>query len=172
MTKLKLTALAAAALAACAGAKADTKPTDDNAPPATAANGERLKIAVKPIRPKGVDPTGTSVIEVELCQELFKQHADAVCPDDLKAIIQVKQAQLELGGCDNDDAACTQKIANVANANRVLAGEIGKLDDQIVLTLSMLDAGNATVVGRASAKVSSLGDLSAKLPGMVKQLLK
>ncbi len=163
-------------LAAALGACATTKPAEQagpkEGPPATSATGEKLRIAVKPLRAKGVDAAGTSIIESQLCTELFNAHADAVCPDDLKAILATKQTQLELGACDNDDdTACAQKIAAASNTNRVLTGEIGKLEDNVVLTLSMVDVGSSAVVGRATEKAGSLGDLPAKLPGMLKQVL-
>ncbi len=170
MNRIGMTTLVAL-VAGCAMMKAEEKPASNGAAPEASASG--LRIAVKPLKGSGIDAAATGTLEGQICTALFNAHADAICPDDLKAIISVKQQQMELGGCDASDADCMQKIAGVANANRVLIGEVGKIDGGgVVITLSMVDTTASRVVGRASERVGSLGDLPAKLPEMVNQLLK
>jgi hypothetical protein len=137
---------------------------------ALAGEASPKKIAVNRFKAKGVDKDQAAAIESQLCTELVNAGADVLCADDLESILQVKRMQLGLGACA-DEEACTKEIGNIAQANRVLNGELAKIDSTVILTVSLVEAESSKVLARLSEKTEDKAvKLLDKLGGMAKQL--
>lgn len=136
--------------------------------PVARAEG-KPRVAVKAFAAKGVDSSVSGTIETSFCSALANQSFDVLCPDDIKALIAAKQVDLGMGSCDNDDA-CVKSIGNIAHATKVVTGEVSKLGDSYILSVSIIDAENGKVLGRASDKTGKLEELLDKVDGLAKKL--
>ena len=137
---------------------------------ATVAQAQtRTRVAVRSFAAKGVDASIAGTVETSFCNSLSNQGFDVVCPDDVKALISVKQADLGLGNCENDDE-CIKNVAKVADAARVVTGEVSKLGDQFIVSVTMIDAQSGRVLGRASDNTKKVEDILDKLDGLAKKL--
>jgi TolB-like protein len=136
--------------------------------PAARAEG-KTRVAVKSFAAKGVDNSVAGTLETSFCSALSNQSMEVLCPDDIKALISAKQAELGLGKCDSDEE-CVKSIANVAHAAKVVTGEVSKLGESYILSVSIIDAENGKVLTRASDKTSKLEELLDKVEGLAKKL--
>lgn len=138
------------------------------AAPGVARADGKTKMAVKSLRAQGVDAAVAATLESSLCAALAERY-EVLCPGDIAALVSVKQAELSLGACE-DDAACIQNIAQVAEASRVVAGEVGRVGKFYVVNLALLDPATNKVIARATEKTAKLEDLLDKVPALARQL--
>jgi len=137
---------------------------------ATVAQAQtKTRVAVRSFAAKGVDASTAGTVETSFCNALSNQGFDVVCPDDVKALISVKQADLGLGNCDSDEE-CIKNIAKVADAGRVVTGEVSKLGDQYIISATMIDAVSGHVLGRASETTKKIDDILDRLDSLAKKL--
>jgi TolB-like protein len=137
---------------------------------AALADGKK-KLAVREFKAQGVDRSTASILESQLCTELLNTgKVDVVCPDDLKAMMEFKKSEIAFGKCEGDEVACVEQVGKLANAERVLNGEIGKLDDQVILSVSLVDVASQKTLARRSESASDASGLLKKLPDLAKKL--
>ena len=155
-----------AALAACAFAviAAPTAQAQEK------AESKSSKVAVRSFAAKGVETSVAGTIETAFCDALSKQSLEVVCPDDVKALMSVRQTDLGLGNCDSEEE-CTKQVAKISEASRVVTGEVSRLGDSYIVSASMIDADSGKVLGRASEKTGKLEALLDKLEGLAKKLV-
>ena len=81
---------------------------------------------------------------------------------ELKAIASL-EADKQLLGCEAD-AACVAELSAAAQAELVVAGSVGKVGADVVLSLGLLRAGGAgpAVVERRSGSIDPQGDVEAR----------
>lgn len=137
-------------------------------PFAARADG-KTRVAVRSFAAKGVDLSVAQTVETSFCTALSDAGYDVLCPDDVKALIASKATELGTGACDSD-AECIQNIVKVSNAARVVSGEVSKLGDTYILSVSMIDAKTGSVVGRSSEKTNKLEGLLDKVEPLAKKL--
>jgi hypothetical protein len=127
----------------------------------------KTRVAVRSFVAKGVDLSIAQTLETSFCTALSDAGYDVLCPDDVKALIASKATELGTGACENDEE-CVKNIVKASNAARVVNGEVSKIGDTFIISVSMIDAKSGSVVGRASEKtpkVESLLDKVAPLAG-------
>lgn len=139
------------------------------APAVQAEEKATPKVAVRTFAAKGVDASVAGTIETAFCDALSKQSLDVVCPDDIKALMSVRQTDLGLGNCDSEEE-CSKQVAKIASASHVVTGEVSKLGESFIVSATMIDAESGKVVARGSEKTSKLEALLDKLDGLAKQL--
>ena len=129
----------------------------------------KTRVAVRAFAAKGVDASVAGTVETSFCSALANQSLDVVCPDDVKALISVKQADLGLGNCENDEE-CIKNLAKVADASKVVTGEVSKIGESFIVSVAMIDSTSGKVLARASEKTNKVEDLLEKLEGLAKKL--
>jgi TolB-like protein len=130
----------------------------------------KVKVAVRSFSAKGVDASVAGTLETSFCSALANQGLDVLCPEDVKALVTAKQADLGLGNCESDEE-CVKAIAKVSDAARVVTGEVSKLGDAYLISVSIIDAKNGKVLGRAtSEKTNKVEDLLDRVDGLAKKL--
>lgn len=135
------------------------------------AEAKKPKIAVRELKVNGVDRATGSILESQLCTELLNTgKVDVVCPDDLKAMMEFKKSEIAFGMCEGDEVACVEQVGKLANADRVLNGEVGKLDKDVIISVSLVDVAKQTTLKRASETAGTASDLLKKIPGLAKKL--
>ncbi len=146
---------------------------DDKAPakeaPKEAPKAASKRIAVRSFAAKGVDSNVAATVETSFCSALANESLDVVCPDEIKALISVKQADLGLGNCDSDEE-CIKNIGKASDAGRVVTGEVSKLGESFIVSVAMIDSETGRVLSRASDKTPKVESLLDKLEGLAKKL--
>ncbi len=87
---------------------------------------------------------------------------------DIEKIVAL-ESQKQLVGCAATD--CLAEVAGALGARLVVFGELGALDDQLVLTLNVYDAEAARSVGRQLVRGAGAAALSEAIPAAVSTLL-
>lgn len=134
------------------------------------AEEKQSKVAVRAFGAKGVDASVAGTIETAFCDALSKQNLEVVCSEDVKALMNMRQTDLGLGNCDSEEE-CTKQVAKIAEAGRVVTGDVSKLGDQFIVSVTLIDAESSKVVARASDKTQKVEALLDKLEGLAKKLV-
>ena len=89
---------------------------------------------------------------------------------DLAQLLEMQASQQELG-CDTGSDSCIAEIAAAVGAEIIVRTELGLIDDQRSLSISVLNSTNLTVTARSVVRgrtIGALGDEVARvLPGLV-----
>ncbi len=134
-------------------------------PPAAAAaapsNG-KLKLIFMGIFPgTGVSPETAQSVAEYVQSELTRIDSYAVVSQsDLQAMLGLER-QKQLVGC-GETSTCMAELSGALDADRLLRGEMSRLDDTIVLNFSLIDARQSKSVGRSSRNIET-GGVSAAL---------
>src|SRR5512140_2411396 len=131
---------------------------------AALAAGSRL--AVMPIA--AGDPASekpASFLTETLAAELRQQAGvEVVTSRDLGSVLSMEKQKQALG-CTTD--SCMAEIAGAAGADRLVAGDVARLGESLVLQLRLIDAKKARVVAqsRRRFKNGTFDDVLDALPG-------
>jgi hypothetical protein len=94
---------------------------------------------------------------------------DVISSADVKRQLDF-EAEKQVLGCAAD-TSCLAEIAAAMGARFVVHGQLGTLDDVVVLTLNLFDSEAAQAAGRTIVKDRSLSTLSDKVGPAVKDLI-
>jgi hypothetical protein len=83
-----------------------------------------------------------------------------VSQTDLAAALGVER-QKQLLGCSDEASSCLMEIAGALNADRLVRGDVSRLDETIILNLSLVDLSNGRQIARVGRQVD--GGLSKLL---------
>lgn len=129
------------------------------------------RVVVQSFSATGVDATVASVVESSFCSALQDEKVDALCADALTAILQNAQTRAGLGGdCGDKDAECLKGIAQATDAKRVIAGEVSRLGDTFLVTVTVIDAASNKVLMRATEKAGKAEALLDKVKPLAKKV--
>jgi hypothetical protein len=154
-----------------------TKDSQDQASQPTKAEkpqqetNDSLRIIVKPFELKGVEAEYAGGLESKFCHELARnKRLEVVCASDLKAIAKVKQQQMLLGQCADEE--CMANFSKIFKADRVLLVKIGKVGETFVSEACLFEgasgkAGKRYSNEKAGAKVEDLLTVMADLAAQV-----
>jgi hypothetical protein len=84
--------------------------------------------------------------------------------------IMALESQKQLAGCNASDD-CLAEVAGALGARLVVFGELGALDDQLILTLNLYDAEAARSVARQLVQGSGAAAVSEAIPVATRSLL-
>lgn len=96
------------------------------------------------------------------------KRVEVVSAGEVRRALEFEGQRQELG-CSTE--SCLAEIAGALGADLVVFGDVGRLDDRVVLSLNLFDAKNGTTVGRAIADAESVGALRAHLDAAAHELL-
>jgi hypothetical protein len=94
--------------------------------------------------------------------------AEVLSTRDIEKIVEL-ESQKQLAGCNASD--CLAELAGSLGARFVVFGELGALEDQVVLTLNLYDAETARSVGRQLVRGAGATALSDAIPAAARSLL-
>lgn len=96
--------------------------------------------------------------------------AEVVTTADVNQLLQL-QGEKQVRGCDDDSEACAAEIASALGAGLVVRGELGSLEGDRTLNVTVLNTNRLGATRRAlwqSSSTSGLGDKArAELPGLI-----
>ena len=130
-----------------------------------------LRVIVKPFEMKGIEADNAGGLESKFCHEMAKnKRLEVVCASDLQAIASVKQQQMLLGQCADEE--CMSNFSKIFKADRVMLVKIGKVGETFVSEVCSFDgasgkAGKRFSIEKAGAKVEDLLTVMAELAAKV-----
>ncbi len=120
------------------------------------------RVYLVPLRAPNVDPATAELLAEQLVVSARRHHElfEVVGAADIGALLDVEAAKAAMG-CDTE--SCTNEIADALNAEQLLAGQVGRIGDVWLLTMTRTETRTMKVLARVSAEAH--GDApSALLP--------
>lgn len=162
-----VTAAAEAPPETAAPATPATEPATTATP--TAAASSRVRVLVLDLQAVGVDEETTRTINGVLASLVSQSPSlDVATSADLRTLVDVTVQQQSLG-CDV--SSCLGELAGAFGAKYILYGDLGHLDEDIIVNVSLFDASAATAVGRSSVTVHRLTEVRERLRPAMAELL-
>ncbi len=129
-----------------------------------------VRILVVDLQPKGgVLPDQAEIVTGLVTARLQRYPKVAVVSGaDIREMIAL-EAQKQTTGCD--DASCLSEVAGALGAELLVTGTLGRLGEQYIVTLNLIDVTKASAVARATAEMNDLSDAPAKLRPAVDRLV-
>jgi hypothetical protein len=131
------------------------------------------RTAVMPISPGASIPQEQAASLTDtLAAELRQQsRGEVITARDLGSLLSFEK-QKQAVGCTTD--SCMAELAGAAGADRLVAGDVAKLGDSLLLQLRLLDVKAARVVAQSHRrfKKGTFDDLLDALPTMVGELVR
>lgn len=117
-----------------------------------------------------VDDNAASVVTELVTTALGKDpRLEVLSSADVRRQLEL-EANKQAVGCDDRGASCLAEVAGAMGAQLVVSGQLGQLDDVIILTLNLFDSAQGRAVGRVAVQETSLKALSARVDGAVQEL--
>lgn len=139
------------------------------APAAQAEDKPQVRVAVRSFSAKGLEQSTASTLETVFCDALAKESYDVLCSEDLNAILTQRQQELGLGQCESDDD-CLKSVGEIAHAAKMVTGEVSKVGDTYLISVTMIDVASGRVSSRATEKTTKLEQLLDKVPSVAHKL--
>lgn len=116
----------------------------------------QIRIAVIDLKPIGIHRNNAMIVSDLLRTELFKTKLFTVLERDQMNKI-LKEQDFQVSGCT--DTECGIEIGKLLNANKVLLGTVGKLDDKYIINARIVDVKKGITEFAETTKVDSKADL-------------
>lgn len=117
-----------------------------------------------------VDPDAATMTSMIADVAARADGVSVVTRADLAQLLEM-EANQQLVGCDDAATSCMAEVAAALGAEIIVRGELGVVDDQRSLTLSVLNGSDLSTTARAFVRgrtLSALGDEAARvLPGLI-----
>ncbi len=107
------------------------------------------QLAAMPLAPKNMPVETVQILDLILVSELESTGKFAVIrPADIDAMIGLERMK-DAAGCDN--VTCATELASALGVELLMTGTVGKLGDEIVVELTLIDAAHEQVRHRGQA---------------------
>lgn len=117
-----------------------------------------------------VPPDKVSILNGRIASLLSERtDIETITSADMQAMAQIDASKASMG-CE--ESSCLAEIASALGARYVIYGRVGRLDDVILLQLSLFDASVGKPVARQETQGTQLKELSANLPRLMNDLLR
>ncbi len=92
-------------------------------------------------------------------------------PGDISNLLGLER-QKQLLGCGESSSSCATELAGALNADRIISGDLSRIDDTFLLNLSLQDARTGKALGRSGRRVDGkLATLLDEVPAAVTEVL-
>lgn len=117
-----------------------------------------------------VPPDKVSILNGRIASLLSERtDIETITSADMQAMAQIDASKAAMG-CE--ETSCLAEIASALGARYVIYGRVGRLDDVILLQLSLFDASVGKPIARQETQGAQLKELSANLPRLMSDLLR
>lgn len=140
-------ALFVAIIGCAAHQKSEKKSRAENLPPPSA---EPLTVAINDIVGKGVEDSAATVITNKICATLSqRKNFTVLCADDARAIMRMKGHSEMMGAGDEEaEQIAASEEKSPKKADRLIEGTLGKVGNQFVLSLKVVEPSTNNVLNR------------------------
>lgn len=124
------------------------------------------------LRSSGVGPDVTQSILAVVVAELHVTgfFASVISRSDIVSLLTLEQ-QKQVLGCDEEDSQCLAEIGGALGVDRVVAGNVGRVGDRYLISLSLIDTASAVVLERSYLTADKVDALLTIAPQVVRRLL-
>jgi hypothetical protein len=128
----------------------------------TSTNTKRVKVLVLDLEAIGTpSPEQVHFVTAEVARALAEPgNLEVLTADDLRRLAAL-EGDKQAAGCDQ--TSCLAELANALGAEYVVFGTVGKIDDSLVVELSLFHAAEARAVGRRDARGAQLSELLTRI---------
>ncbi len=117
-----------------------------------------MRVAVPQLEAHGIDDDLSSTLLGVLLTRLGAvPNAQVLGASDLEQLLDHEQKQ-QLLGC-GEDTVCVSHVVGALDASRVVAGQVGKVGEHYIVTLTVLDPQESTVLRRVSREAVDVDSL-------------
>jgi hypothetical protein len=135
------------------------------------ADDSPRSLVLMDLRANHVDPSTVLTIQSLVTVQLDRYPSlKVIAGEDVRQMLDL-EAQKQAMGCD-DEGSCLAEIAGALGAELVVTGEIGRLDDNLILTLNLFDASKKEAINRSVVRADGLATMSSGLEKGVAVLVK
>ena len=141
--------------------------------PATGVKGHaKVRVLVLDFKHVGVSEGEATLLRDAAASRLGKdEKLEVISAGEMKTLVDVEASKQSIGDCDPASAqACLAEIAGALGADYVVAGNVGKLGDSVVINVSLLDSKTAEAVARDTITAPTLDDALVSLGGSMDKL--
>ena len=141
----------------------------------SALKGGPLLVALLSAASLGATPRTVAVLNVDVTVPNEKLDANAftdvvvaatasvpewkvISSADIATMLGVER-QNQLLGCNEDSSACVAELANALGSEFVMAGSVGRVGDNYLVTTKLISGAKGAVVGRATIQTTSVNGL-------------
>ena len=117
-----------------------------------------------------ISPDKVKLLVGKLAASMGNRGLEVITGADLRTMANL-EADKAAAGCDEASASCLAEIAQALGARLVVSGQVGSLDDNIFLQLSLFDANAGRAVARQESRGKTLTSLADGIPELVDRLL-
>jgi len=124
--------------------------------PAGARTLEQGSVVVMDLVPeRGMDPSAVRILNGVLLNEIGRSNRfrHVIGQQDIMAMVRMEEERIKLTGCVDD--ACLADIGGALGVEYMIAGEVGRLDEDTVLNLKLMNVKQARVDGRTSILIAA-----------------
>ena len=142
------------------------------APPAARAQatGESPKLLAQDLEARGVEAHEAQALSTATCQAIARRKGyDVLCGEDLRTLMRWNEMAVSFNACR--DARCYEPAARALKARFVVSGSIGKIGDQLVLSLALFDLDLGSAIGRSEVKAATIEALYQQVEEAVSALM-
>lgn len=149
---------------------APTPPIAAVAPTATVAAAAPVQVLVLELSAIDVKPEKVKLLAAQVAQSLGARGLEVLTHADLRTIADLG-ADKSAAGCDEGSQSCLAEVAAALGARLVVSGQVGALDDQLLLQLSLFDSQVGKAVAREEARGKTLSALADAIPSLIDRLV-
>jgi hypothetical protein len=114
---------------------------------------ERTRLAIMSLSVSGVpDEYGVGLTETIATHASQTGVFETISPKQVASLLAYEKRKELLGGCVNE--ACYVQVAQVVKAEHLLAGNVAKIGDKLVLNLVLIDAAKGEALKRTSRETA------------------
>jgi hypothetical protein len=142
------------------------------AAPAEPAPARTVRVALRPLQATGVDASMASLVQSAVCAEIGRvQDVEAVCPEDVAAVVEMARQSVAFGACASDD--CMKKLEGISKADRSVTGELSKAGEALLLSLALWEGDGAKLVRKVAETIpADPAKVLDRAPGLVRKLFR
>lgn len=137
----------------------------------TSSAPQRKRILVLDLRNDGAKPEHARLVTDNIVVGLSRYPAlEVLSQEDLRRVVATEGDRQAMGGCADD--SCLVELAQAMDAQLVVHGSIGKLEQVTVVNLSLFDSRAGKSVAREMIQVQRLDDLPPRVEETTARLVK
>jgi hypothetical protein len=139
----------------------ESSPSGDLNIPLTDAPSTRTRLAVMAISAAGVPEEYAVGLTESIATHAAQTGVfDTISPKQISSLLAYEKRKELLGACTQDD--CYLQIAQTVKADHLLAGNVAKVGDKLVLNLVLIDSAQGKALKRTSRETTSASALMSE----------
>ncbi|MDP2341219.1 MAG: hypothetical protein Q8O67_09690 [Deltaproteobacteria bacterium] len=147
-----------------------TTTTTTTTTPTSADSSRAVQVLLMDLAPIDISPEKVKLLVGKLAAAMGNRGLEVITGADLRTMAGL-EADKAAAGCDEGSASCLAEIASALGARLVVSGQVGALDDNIFLQLSLFDAQAGRAVAREESRGKTLTAVADTIPELVDRML-